>query len=364
MLHRSIVGWIVGACTCLRLSQRKTLAELVFGAMRCRRVSIAEIGRSLNSQALTKHCIKRVYRFLRNTRVEATEGCEALVVLAARRANGRLFVAVDWTDIREYKVLKASVPLGGRSVPILFAAYRKWELFKSQNAFEEGFFRLLKLLLPVRCQAVVLADRGLGRTELLRTLQELGLSYVIRVRLAVWFASEQYCGRLDDLAIRPRTHKDLGFGRYRKSKPLEQRIIFWWKPKHKEGWFLGTDLDWGWRKVCAAYGLRMQIEELFRDEKNLRYGWALRHIDLSDPQRLERLVLVLAFAYLTVLLIGLNSQQRFPQSHWAAATSKNKPQASLFFIGRLMQHRHRFRLKELLQLLAVQLALIIQENWG
>jgi len=66
-------------------------------------------------------------------------------------------------------------------VPVLFAAYRKWELFRSQNAFEEGFLRLLKALLallPSPCHVVVLADAGFARTELMRTLQELGLSYV------------------------------------------------------------------------------------------------------------------------------------------------------------------------------------------
>jgi hypothetical protein len=73
MNAHSIVRWVVSVCTWFRLSQRKTLGELVFGAMRCRRVSIAEIGRSLNSRALTKHSIKRVYRFLKNTRVEAAE---------------------------------------------------------------------------------------------------------------------------------------------------------------------------------------------------------------------------------------------------------------------------------------------------
>lgn len=125
MSHGSIVRWIVGLYTCLRLSQRKTLAKLVFGAMQCRPVSIADIGRSLESKALTKHCIKRVYRFLKNAQVEATRACKPLIGLAARRAEGPLFVALDWTDLHQYKVLKASVPLHGRSVPILFAAYRK-----------------------------------------------------------------------------------------------------------------------------------------------------------------------------------------------------------------------------------------------
>ncbi|MHC5057367.1 MAG: hypothetical protein ACYTKD_22050, partial [Planctomycetota bacterium] len=36
-------------------------------------------------------------------------------------------------DIGKYKVLKAAVPIRGRAVPILFAAYPKWKLKKSQN---------------------------------------------------------------------------------------------------------------------------------------------------------------------------------------------------------------------------------------
>jgi len=71
----------------------------------------------------------------------------------------------------------------------------------------------------------------------------------------------------------------------------------------------------------------------------------LRRIELSEPGRLERLLLVLAFAYLSLVLMGLLSQKRFLESHWAAATSKRKHQASAFFIGRLVQDRYRFALK-------------------
>lgn len=155
--------------------------------------------------------------------------------------------------------------------------------------------RLLAALLPACTRVVVLADTGCARAELFRTLHQLGLSYVMGVALNVWFSSERHGGRLDDLPIGPRTHKDLGLGNYRKTKPLYQPVVFWWKPHQNEPWFLGTDLAWGWRKVCQAYGLRMMIEELLRDQKNLRYGWGLRQIDLSDPGRLERLLLVLAF---------------------------------------------------------------------
>ena len=51
MLHGGIIRWVVGCWTQVRLSRRKTLGELVFGAMRCRRVSLADIGRSLRTGA-------------------------------------------------------------------------------------------------------------------------------------------------------------------------------------------------------------------------------------------------------------------------------------------------------------------------
>lgn len=43
MFRRSVVAWVVNACSLLRLSQAKALAQIVFGAMGCRRVSQADI---------------------------------------------------------------------------------------------------------------------------------------------------------------------------------------------------------------------------------------------------------------------------------------------------------------------------------
>jgi hypothetical protein len=60
-------------------------------------------------------------------------------------------------------------------VPILFAAYRQWQFYKSQNAFEEGFFELLAALVPDRVQTVIVADRGFARADLFGALRVLGL---------------------------------------------------------------------------------------------------------------------------------------------------------------------------------------------
>jgi len=279
-------------------------------------------------------------------------------------AGGRSFVLVDWVDVTRYKVLVAAVPIRGRSVPVLFAAYRKWQLFKSQNAFEEGFFTLLRALLPKKVDAVVVADRGFHRAELAKHLQATGLGYVIRVNGTTHFTTDHRTGRPDGVRLRPGEHIDLGFGAYRKSRPVRRRLIVYWKMHHDEPWFLATDLDWGWRHLVGVYALRMHIEQLFRDEKNLRFGWGLRQTHLSTPGRLERLLLVLAFAYLFLILLGLLARETLSSSHWASATSRKKTQNSLFTIGRQLQGILRSGVWRLLRLFSTVLAQLVQQNWG
>jgi hypothetical protein len=367
MSHRSVVSFIVNVCTGLRLSQRKTLGELVFGAMQCRRVSLADIGRSLDSAAMAKHCIKRVYRFIANPRVEVTEGARALLHLASKHAQGRFVMALDWVDIRGYKVLRAAVPLRGRSVPIIFGAYEKWQLYKSQNNLEEGLVRLLKALTPPKSEIVLLADRGFARAEFARALQEIGISYIIRLTGQVHFRSKKHQGRLDAIMLKPGQRRDLGFGAYRKQKPVRQRVLAYWGRGYREPWFLGSDLEWGWKKLVAAFQRRMLIEELFRDEKNIRYGWGLRQLSLSTKHRLERMLLVLAFAYLFLLLLGLICAETMSPAHWAAGVSHKKKarrQLSAFYIGRLMLGSRHHPLRLLLRHFQTLLLQVNNENWG
>ena len=364
MSYASIVAWVVSHCRDLRLSQRKTLADLVVGAMRCRRVSLADMGRAMVSRTSAKHRIKRIWRFLRNERVTVADGARALLLLAAKASAGRLVVAVDWVDVRRDHVLRAAAPLRGRSVPLLAAAHRTGRLRRSQNALEEAFFALLKSLLPKGTDVVIVADRGFGRAELARTLQTLGLGYVIRVRGDVHFAGEGHTGALGAVALRRGAHRDLGFGAYRQYRPVRQRVVAFWRTRENGPWFLATDRAWGWRKVVQAYGLRMQIEELFRDEKNLRFGWGLRQSRLSTPERLERLLLVLAFAYLFLLLLGLVCEATHRPGTWSATNAARRRQASAFFVGRIMQETARLPARTLLRALADALGQQTPENWG
>jgi Transposase DDE domain len=340
-------GWVLSLCLNLRLSQTKTLADLVAAALDVGRVSLSELGRLLAEEAngTAKHSIKRVWRFTSNDRVAVSDAMQGPLrwLLHARRAwkNRPLLVSLDWTEVRKFHTLMAAAVIRGRGVPLLWASYEEWEFYKSQNNLEEGLLRLLKSLLPDWIQIVLLADRGFGRTELARTCQQLGIHYVIRIRPEVHVCCQAYKGKLSDLPVKRGVRRLLKDVEFRKRAPVQQHVAVYWKKglpkKRDECWFLMTDLPYRPERLTALYGRRMTIEELFRDEKNRRHGWALGNTQVTRPERFDRLLLILTLAYWLLVGVGLVAMAKHPPGMWC---SSNRPNAcGLFFVGRKMIHR-------------------------
>jgi hypothetical protein len=179
MNRMEAIGWVLAVVSeGLRLSQAKTLSELVGAAVRVGRVSLAEIGRQLDGPTAAKHRIKRCWRFTANNRVVVSDAMQGVIrrLLKRKRWEKRpLLVAMDWTEVRDFHTLMLAAVMKGRAVPLLWASYPEWVLHKSQNNLEEGLLVLWKSLMPQGVRVILLADRGFGRTELARTCQELGL---------------------------------------------------------------------------------------------------------------------------------------------------------------------------------------------
>lgn len=349
MSQLQAIAWVFNLCTDLRLSQTKTLAHLAAAAMQLGRASLAALGRKLTGPCAAKHRIKRAWRFCANSRVVVSDAMRGLLrhLLKRRRVKpGRrprkvkpLLVAFDWTDIRNFHTLMAAAVMKGRAMPLLWATYTKWKLAKSQNNLEEGLLRLLRDLIPAGVPVILLADRGFGRTELAKVCQQLGFRYVIRIKLDVWVEGASYRGNLKDFPVRKGMAVVLRDVRYRKGDPVVQHVVVRWKPdlpkKRDEPWFLMTDLGRGAVELTNLYGKRMTVEELFRDAKNKRNGFSLRHTKVTKPDRIDRLLLVLALAYWLLCGIGLLARQRYRPGQWCS--SNDPKQCSVFTIGRIMR---------------------------
>jgi hypothetical protein len=368
-MHRTdAIAWVVSVCSVsLRLSQAKTLAILVAAAMRVQRVSLANLGRRMDGCA--KHQIKRCWRFCANERVETADAMRGVVatLLKRRGKNKRLLVAVDWVDIKGFQTLVASVVLKGRATPVAWASTTNhvYDGHRSRNAFEESLLLVLRDMIPPAIRVVILADRGFGRTALATFCQRQGFGYVIRIQPSVTVRLHGFHGKLLDYPVFKGIAKVLKRVGYRSDGAVTQHVVVHWRrnlpPKRDECWFLMSDQPGTARRLCKLYGRRMTVEQLFRDDKSKRNGWSLRDTQITKPDRIDRLLLVLAIAYLLLCGVGLVAKRQFKPSAWCS--TNRDTECSIYTIGLVMLAKVRASPPQLIAAV-VDLSESVSPKWG
>jgi hypothetical protein len=244
MKAKEVTSLVSCFCCYLRLSQAKTLSQLVTAAMQLTRASLAQLGRCLsyNSGIATKHCIKRIDRFIGNRTVEPIKAMRGLVQWIAKPRN-QLLLSMDWVELRNFKCLVLALRLHGRAIPLLWAVYRYEDFYRSQNNIEYGLLRVLRTMIPESVQLVILADRGSGRADMARDCQKLGVFYIICIEPTVYIKGHDFAGRLRDSPIRPGQRCILHNVLCRKYKPVRQHVGVIWQRGQLEAWYLMTNLD-------------------------------------------------------------------------------------------------------------------------
>lgn len=361
----AVIGWVLTIAAGLRLSQAKTLADLVEAAVHVGRGTLSAIGRCLPGPSAAKHRIKRTWRFCANDRVHAADVLPRVVRRLTRKRKKPLLVALDWTEVRSFHTLMAAAVMKGRAVPLAWASYTDGQLTRSRNGFEEGLLRLLVTMLPGGVKVILLADRGFGRTELARTCAELKLRYLIRIKPDVRVAHPSYTGRLDDYPIRKGMWRVLTDAEYRSDRAVRLNVVIRWKPglpaRRDEPWFLMTNLSGNAVQLTNLYARRMAVEELFRDGKDGRYGLGLGQTQVTTPARLDRLILILALAIILLIGLGRLARGRFRPGAWCSSNDPNE--CSDVTVGRRMWGCIR-EPPELLLDEVVRATLLSVGNWG
>jgi Transposase DDE domain len=347
----SIIQWIVGVTANLLRSQSSTLAALVAAAIRTERPNLARIGREMAGPATAKSTIKRVWRFTCNERIEVSQAMAGVITKLVSKRKKRLLISLDWTEVRDFHTLMAAACIGGRAVPLLWFSFPEWKLVRSQNSLEISLLRHLRALIPASVRVVVLADRGFGRAEWAAECQELGFDYVVRIRPDVTVRCSRYRGVLRKYPVRRGIAHVLRDVQYRKDARVRHNLVIRWRPglpkKRDEPWYLMTSLDRNAESLCQLYACRMSVEELFRDQKNRRNGWSLRNTRIQHAERFDRFLLILAFAY--ILLVGLGLQARLDHNPSQWCTNTRHSECSVFTIGKALLARFNYNPDDLLR---------------
>lgn len=342
----------------------RALQECLLATIDSQRLSVTGIGRSINSAAKEKHCIKRADRLLSNHHLWAErEGIYHMMAMLMVGNVKRPLILVDWSDLDSHKrhfLIRAAVALEGRSHTL----YEEVHTIKTKEkpATHKSFMKKIKAMLPPDSRPIVVTDGGF-KVPWFKLIISLGWDYVGRIRGRTMLRENEACDwdYIKNLyPMASSTPKHIGYREITRSNPLNSHLVIYkGKPKgrhrlnragertyckhsevhserEKEPWLLATSLPVSSalaKRVVKLYSARMQIEEAFRDIKSYRYGTGLELNLTRVQQRLQILMLIGMLATLVLWLLGTVVIMSGEARHYQANTEKKRRVLSTLFLG-------------------------------
>jgi len=217
----------------------------------------------------------------------------------------QLAIAMDATNLgNRFVVLAISVVYAGSAIPVA------WKILPAtaQGEWKPHWRELLGLLqgvVPKQMHVIVLADRGLYAKWLFEDIVALGWHPFLRINIQN--AEFQPAGTGSYLPVKElvppagQIYKQTGVLFRGCPARLPCTLLACWSQGYEEPWLIATDLAPGLAEP-AWYGLRAWIERGFKHGKS--GGWRWQHTRMTDPQRSERLWLVMAIAQVLAMRQG------------------------------------------------------------
>ncbi len=282
--------------------QREGLALLVATMLDVRSANLMDLAASLPRAAERLDMrYQWISRLLGNEliKVDAVMAPYAREVLARLAADGRkLVLMIDQTQATEWhQVVMVAARVGGRALPLA------WQVKTTQGAIgfaeQQAALAAVDGLLPEAVRPVLMGDRFYGTPDLIAWCRRQGWAWRLRLKqdllvfeeggettLAACFAGGEHLLSQVELT----------------EKRVVTNVAMVHEPGHPEPWIIAMS-ETATAHRAFDYGLRWGIEAMFSDFKTRGFGLEDSHI--QRPERLDRLILVMALALFWAVSTGM-----------------------------------------------------------
>jgi hypothetical protein len=316
----------------------RALLQAVEATVHGRRLTLIDLARAWPGAERIRAPLKALDRLLGNTHLHAEREHIYSAMTRWLVRSKQPVIVVDWSDLkadRSWHLLRAAIPVGGRTLPILDLVFPASE--QNSPKAEKHFLRRLASVLPDGVNPILVTDAGF-RGPWFRAVEAMGWQWLGRLRNTTYLrtvavankpAPWESCKAMYQRA--KQTPRDLGLMEVARSKPLSAHVVLHAKPpggrKHRtrqgqpardsysrshakrerEPWLLmaSPSLKLNARQLVTLYARRMQIELSFRDLKSHRYGQAFEDSLTRKGPRIAVLLLLSALAAFATWLVGM-----------------------------------------------------------
>ncbi len=264
--------------------------------------------------------VRRFSRWLHHPAISPSQWYQPLLqaALVDWPLDQLLYVALDTTALTPFVLIRASLVYRGRAISLAWRALRHRSTQVSFEAYQPVLDQV-HAIMPPGMVITLLADRGFVHERLLHYLNLQRWHF--RLRLpgdTLVHLSAQHVSAVKELC--PPAGRDRFFHGVSilgtAVGPVHLALVAL-VDQPNDPWFVVSDEPTD-AKTLDEYGLRFDIEENFRDEKS--GGYQIHLSQLTTPEALERLILILAIATLHLTSIGVGvvraEKRRWVDPHW------------------------------------------------
>lgn len=316
-------------------SRMINLSLLISAVAGAKELTLPELASEMPLRAQDSSLVQRQRRWLLNEQVREREIYEPIIkpyLQAVSQATVPLLI--DTTDMGlNCHTLTVALGYQRRGLPIT------WECGPGSRGHTSGdrqvaLLTYVRTLLVEEADVIVLGDGEFGHVQLIEWLKEPAWDYCLRAAKDTYIWYEEQWHRLDSF--------DVGSGEViwledvylTKDQPTGPvNVLLTWDDRQRRLVVLVTNLTTP-DEALYWYEKRYWIEPLFGDIKG--HGFDLQTSRLRHPQRLSRLMLAIALAYLWLCFLGiralLTGQAKF-------VDRSDRRDRSIFSIGRFWLKR-------------------------
>jgi hypothetical protein len=322
-------------------------------------------------QSTQKAALKRVDRLIGNQRILQEAQVAGAALLRTLPQGGQpLVIAVDWSAVAPdgaFVELRATVTRAGmgRGLTIYQQVYPEAKLGNARA--ERALLKMLHGWMPTDTPVIIVTDAGFRRPWFIQ-VERLGWWWIGRIRAGVcvsrdrthweqvtaWFAkttgkacrwsdcwlTSRYHFACDMVLYRRRVKGGKRYGRAgHGSTPKARREA---KASAHEPWLLAHSpclRAYRAEEIVALYGLRMQIEENFRDSKSTELGMGLEVSQSRSALRLHALLLIGTLAAFLLWHIGQLAEAEGLHRRFKA-TTRDARELSIITLAKLLCNLH------------------------
>ena len=291
----------------LSATRRETLSWLALLIMQHGTISLWRLAAHVASTAQTDSVRRRFYRFFQFVRLDGVHA--ARVVIELLGLSGKPWVlAIDRTNWDFGKttinILMISVTWNGMGIPLL------WMLLptagNSHTSERTALLDRLRAAFPNMKIAALMGDREFIGDAWMAYLQRENIPFVLRLRENQHVLREGYAvmsiaaiARHLRIGQRMIVKGDCRLGRHDETLSAPVRLVV---TRLASGELLALASSSSARHALARYRQRWTIETMFGNLKTK--GFALETTHLTDPDKLDTLLALLAFAVALTLKVG------------------------------------------------------------